>query len=390
MNGEYLKPSINGQCGYVRSDCLDWLKTVGAIIFDCDGVLIDVRKSYKKTVVKTVEFFVDGLTGVKLPSDDALNKTIYLLKVSGGFNNDWDVAYSILLSLFSTSPRFFQEKIIGLVKSDEFERGTLHERFQYVKASLEDLKPMSFIKDWSKLRINLNELTEKADASGINSVERELILNPASKFRPACEALKRFLAYPGRVGESLLTTVFEEIFFGSKLFKEKNRFSPMFYTGRGLVEEEKIVITPETLSELAEIIGEKKFGIVSGRDYCSAKHTLGKILDEFREEALFFLLDLEAELFEKYKKPNPLPLVKSAEGLKPFKYAIYVGDSIEDILMVERANKMDQRFISMGVYSYSEFQEEFISHLTQAKTDIILPSVNNLPSLLRMIMEDEI
>jgi len=361
---------------------------VGAIIFDCDGVLIDIRESYKKTIVKTIDFFIDALTGIGLPSDDILDKTIYLYKRSGGFNNDWDVVYSILLSFSSMSLRTFQEKFIEIVNSKEFKSGTLYERFLYVKASLEDLKPMNFIKDWSKLKNYLNKLAEKADASGINAIDEELILNPAFAGNQVCKAMKHFLGYPGSVGKSLLSTVFDEIFYGSKLFEEKHRFNPMFYTGKGLVEAEEKVITFSTLYELTEILGRKNFGIVSGRDYLSAKHTLNKILDEYKEEALLFLQDFKPEIFEKFKKPNPLLLMKSAEGLNHFKYAIYVGDSVEDILMVKKANEIDPRFISMGVYSTSDFKEEIISYLIKIKTDIILPSVNDLTTLLGVIMEE--
>ncbi|MCK5403392.1 HAD family hydrolase, partial [Candidatus Bathyarchaeota archaeon] len=147
--------------------------------------------------------------------------------------------------------------------------------------------------------------------------------------------------------------------------------------------------TLKTLTDLPKIIGTNNFGIVSGRDFLSANHTLGKILNEYTEEALFFLQDFKTDTFEKFKKPSPLLLLKSAYSLNPFKYAVYVGDSIEDILMVEKANKIDPRFISMGLYSTSDFKEEFISHLLEMKTDIILPSVNDISNLLSMIKEEK-
>ena len=149
------------------------------------------------------------------------------------------------------------------------------------------------------------------------------------------------------------------------------------------------IITFQTLTELSKIIGNNNFGIVSGRDFLSANHTLGKLLHQFNKGALFFLQDYKKEIFEKVKKPSPLLLFKSAQGLTPFKYALYVGDSIEDILMVEKANETDPRYISVSVYSTSDFKEEFISHLLEMKTDIILPSVNNISHLFSMIKEEK-
>ena len=57
--------------------------------------------------------------------------------------------------------------------------------------------------------------------------------------------------------------------------------------------------------------------------------------------------------------------------------------------MVEKANEVDPRFISMGVYSTSDFKKEFILHLLEMKTDIILPSVNDIPDLLSVIEEEK-
>jgi phosphoglycolate phosphatase-like HAD superfamily hydrolase len=368
---------------------VDQLRAVDAVIFDCDGVLIDARQSYGRTTVKTVEFFTETLVGMRLPSSNIFHRTIHLLKRSGGFNNDWDVTYTILLYVLSTLPKPWKERLIEVVDSKGFKTGTLGARLSHVQASLRDLQKENPVKDWSNLIVNLNKLAERADASGISSIESRLVQDQ-SLGGAFCTAVKRFLTYPGNVGESLLSTVFDEFFYGPEIFEEKNGFSATFYRGRGFVETERAVITPETLTQLAVQVGGNNFGIVSGRDHFSARYTLGEVLDAFREEALLFLLDLETEALERLKKPNPSALMKSAGELNPFRHAIYVGDSIEDVLMVKRANEMDRRFVSVSVYLHSDFREELIPYLMEMKTDVILPSVNDLTSLLRLIMEDKL
>ncbi len=385
MKANYIKTSINDQSAYVRTAILKKLEKLGAIIFDCDGVLIDVRSSYNQTIVKTIEYFLNTLIGLSLPSEDIFNKTIYLYKRSGGFNNDWDVVYSILLTISPLLPRVFQNKFIKLVNSKKFIAETLHNRFQYIKTTFEDMQPFPLNLKWTKIINHLNMYAEKTDSIGITSIEKEFFLNPKSKNALIGMAMKRFLQYPGNVKKSLLSRVFDEIFYGPMLFHKQHKVPPKYYDGTGLVEMEKTIITSKTLTDLSKIIGEKNFGIVSGRDFLSANHTLGKIIDEYKKEALFFLQDYKIDTFEKFKKPSPLLLFKSAHYLKPFKYAVYVGDSIEDILMVKNANEIDPRFISMGVYSTSDFKEEFILHLLEIKTDIILPSVNDISTLLNMI-----
>ncbi len=56
------------------------------LIFDMDGVLVDVTQSYRETIVKTVEHF----TG-KTISQDAIQD----YKNQGGWNNDWMLSQKI-------------------------------------------------------------------------------------------------------------------------------------------------------------------------------------------------------------------------------------------------------------------------------------------------------
>lgn len=58
-----------------------------AIVFDIDGVLIDVSKSYNLAIKKTAEFFLDKKISEKEVED---------IKLAGGFNDDWDCTEEIL------------------------------------------------------------------------------------------------------------------------------------------------------------------------------------------------------------------------------------------------------------------------------------------------------
>ena len=67
-----------------------------AILFDMDGVLVDVSESYRKAIQETVKFF----TG-----KSALLAEIQALKEKGGFNNDWDLTEAILLERGKVLPK---------------------------------------------------------------------------------------------------------------------------------------------------------------------------------------------------------------------------------------------------------------------------------------------
>jgi len=59
-----------------------------AILFDMDGVLVDVTSSYRRAIQETVRFFSGK--GVML-------EEIQALKEKGGYNNDWDLTEAILV-----------------------------------------------------------------------------------------------------------------------------------------------------------------------------------------------------------------------------------------------------------------------------------------------------
>ena len=73
------------------------------LIFDMDGVLIDVSKSYREAVRRTVDVYLRDCLGFETKREMISQKTIALFKSSGGFNNDWDLTSGLLLCLLSCS-----------------------------------------------------------------------------------------------------------------------------------------------------------------------------------------------------------------------------------------------------------------------------------------------
>jgi HAD superfamily hydrolase (TIGR01548 family) len=63
------------------------MSTPALLIFDMDGVLVDVTDSYRQTVIETVKHF----TGAEIT-----NEHIQTLKNRGGANNDWDLALEMI------------------------------------------------------------------------------------------------------------------------------------------------------------------------------------------------------------------------------------------------------------------------------------------------------
>ncbi|MFB3777312.1 MAG: HAD-IA family hydrolase [Bryobacteraceae bacterium] len=62
----------------------------GVLVFDMDGVLVDVTESYRETIRRTVQYFTGSEIG---------NDRIQALKNAGGWTNDWSVAHKIIQDL---------------------------------------------------------------------------------------------------------------------------------------------------------------------------------------------------------------------------------------------------------------------------------------------------
>ena len=74
------------------------LNDVDAIIFDCDGVLIDVTNSYDEAIIKTTDFILKEFSKI---SNAILitSQIIDAFKKTGGFNDEVDLTYASIISL---------------------------------------------------------------------------------------------------------------------------------------------------------------------------------------------------------------------------------------------------------------------------------------------------
>ncbi|MBV6430274.1 MAG: Phosphoglycolate phosphatase [Bryobacteraceae bacterium] len=79
------------------------------IVFDMDGVLVDVTESYRETILRTVEHF----TGKRVTRD-----MIQAYKNAGGWNNDWALSQRMAADLgvnieYQTVVDHFQKLFLG-------------------------------------------------------------------------------------------------------------------------------------------------------------------------------------------------------------------------------------------------------------------------------------
>ena len=64
-----------------------------AVVFDMDGVLVDVSKSYRQAIKLTAQYVLQNKYGLQISITD---RDIEAMKSIPGFNNDWDLSFALI------------------------------------------------------------------------------------------------------------------------------------------------------------------------------------------------------------------------------------------------------------------------------------------------------
>lgn len=305
------------------------------IIFDIDGTLIDTRESYNKTIKKTVQYLVNYINPTKgnigtLVSDEL----IFKFRKSGMFNNDTDTSYAFILSILFGPSRT------------------------------------------SDLHFFIENITSNATSNGIKSVENYL----ESYSKNLLMRIKKVLKYPGDINTSILTRVFDEYFYGPQLFKKQHSSTAKFYSGKPLIENDTLLVKNSTMKKLSNIF-DKRIGIVSGRSRIAAEYSMKSIFKFFDTDGSVYLEDEKREM----GKPDPSALIKSVK-IFGVTNAFYVGDSAEDLLMVQRARKISNLDIKLiGICASNARSNQIRNLFRKNGTSLIVKNVNELPNILNKV-----
>ena len=305
------------------------------IIFDIDGVLIDTHKSYNEAIKKTVQYVVSYIKpcimGVKTLVSDEM---IFNFRKSGMFNNDIDTSYAFILSILCGPSKI------------------------------------------SDLHCLLENITNNATTNGIISVEDYL-----QKYsKSTLNEIKKRLNYPGNIESSMLVRIFDEYFYGPNLFKKQHNAIPKYYFDRPLIDKDKLLVRYSTMKKLSNLFN-KRIGIVSGRSKTAAMHSMKSIFKFFDATGSVFLEDERRDM----GKPNPTALVKCVKSFG-VKNAFYVGDSAEDLIMVQRARKVSKIQIKLiGICDPNARLNKIKDLFNNSGTSLTIKDVNELPNILNKV-----
>ena len=316
---------------FVDTTKIDRIKSLDAIIFDCDGVLIDVTNSYDLAIKKTVDFMLKEMAQIDQPNI-VTTQMIEGFKSAGGFNDEVDTTYSLIIS---------------------------------VVAAKKLNKPIvEFISD----------VTKNSDQSGIRSVEKYL-----DTIKVDLSEIRKKLAYPGPHDSNILYSTFDEIFYGTELYYELYKRKPRFFDGKGLIDNDLVLVKKELIDALRKKF-DKKIAIISGRGVVSAKHSLKELFNEFDLKNSRFLEDETRDL----AKPNPQPLVSSIKGLRSH-CCMFVGDSMEDYIMAKKSEELGNKTVFCGIYGTSKDSEAKRKLFEEKNADMILETIDLIPKALNLV-----
>ena len=254
---------------------------IDSLIFDCDGVLIDITKSYDQTIITTAKYVLETLANIN-DSIDIDFKIIDGFKSTGGFNDEVDLTYAAILSIIAAKK----------LKKDQTEF-----IFNVIKNS--DSTGIKSVENFLKKQIDISEIIDQ-------------------------------LSYPGSHKENILYQTFDQLFYGpklySKLFQKSSKFSDP-----GLIENDDVIFNDNLSEKLQKKFG-KQISMVTGRGKESVRYSLKHLLEKFDLINSVFLEDESRDL----AKPNPQALINSISGMNS-KSCLYVGDSMEDFLMAKKS-----------------------------------------------------
>ena len=127
---------------FISDEIIQNIQKFDSIIFDCDGVLVDIRNSYDNAINKTISAIMKELFDDEL--GDVVNSKIHFdLKAVGGFNDEVAVVYAIVMTLAASKKSNIQfEKLITDVINNANESGinSIDAYFENQKIDLTEIK----------------------------------------------------------------------------------------------------------------------------------------------------------------------------------------------------------------------------------------------------------
>ena len=319
------------------------------IVFDMDGVIVDVSGSYREAVRQTARLFFNGIaSGKDLPDPLFSLSDLAGVKQAGGLNNDWELTYHVLTLLMTQ-----------------------------IKTPLES----PHMEGWTCL----GELMACCDATALARCLKSSS-TPLADLQHQHPGLKNLWVErlsPSDVGTgNIIKQIFQELYLGGELFRQTYGVAPRIHDREGLIDREALLIPASTIKRLAET---HRLALATGRPRSEAEHALNRFDLQTHFKITYTLdecLAEEKKVYEKsgevlhLSKPHPFMLdaivQNCSEKLRDF---YYVGDMPDDMMT---ASNSTHAFKGVGILHSSPHKPSLKQRLVQAGAHIILEDADEL------------
>lgn len=324
------------------------------LLFDIDGVLVDVRPSYHETIARTVVIYLREVLGLSAPDDLLSREHAAAFKRMGGFNNDWKLvaaALRIILVELPPTPPPAERSVAGVRQAAR------------ALAALPDLEER--LRRGARRILELEKAVHAREGgpAAVTALvgERNAHLVLSGSWDPATDPLVR---------------IFQEIYLGPDLFQEVYGMRPRHYYGPPFIDRDKRIMSPAALERLAE---RHTLGLVSGRPRVEAEYTLKHLGLWHFFSILVGHDDVVAEMARRgtqefLGKPHPWPLVHAAETLDPGgnRGVAYVGDSVDDVRAAVALRRWRPSLAVGCAYVHAD-SPDALAQMRAAGADVIIP-----------------
>lgn len=326
MKGNYLQENNL----FIRREIYPLVTQVDTLIFDIDGVLVDVSSSYYQTIMDTVQYYFGHFIPVSGDGNLVDRDMILNFKMAGGFNDDWELTAAVILYYL-----------------------------------------------WKMKEYRLNSLPKLKDSS---SVIRDFLVRNLSGggLSQLVQWIKSHVSSPDEIfglwNKEKIFRIAKEYYAGEEHCFRLYQFQPeQLKKVKGNIEQEMTLVKPEVTS----LIKRYHVGIFTGRNQGETEIVLERISwndSWLPSEAIITSEDIVEG------KPNPEGLRFLFEKFES-KTGVYIGDTMDDLLTVTRLNEegFQRRCLSALVLGrdFSD-KKETVPYYLKHQVDLLAEDVNQV------------
>lgn len=294
------------------------------LIFDIDGVLIDVSRSFTLATCEVVQFYLTRMLGWQTAGRYITPSDVDRFKAAGGFNDDWDLACALVLLNLAKARRLGTTDAARLRRA----RPTVAQVTRALRESQGGYRGLQGL------------LLDPMDSQGAESVRR---LWNIEKIRQ----------------------IYKEHFGGKEYCRRIYGFDPQYYTGSGYILNDKPLLRADLLRRRPW-----KLGIYTGRTQGEARAAV-----ELLGAQDLFSRDNMITVDDGIMKPDPRGLRVLVDRLGS-RLAIFCGDMPDDMETARRYAAGSGRIQPTVLYCHVRGRRR--GSIWPSEGDITVPSVNHL------------